>query len=215
MQNVTLTFDNGPDAAATPEVLDALSRNAIKATFFVVGERLLDSGHRKIAERAHGEGHWIGNHTFSHTVPLGLRREPDAHLTEIARTQELIGDLAHPDKLFRPFGGGHISRRLLSGGSLDYLQAEGFTCVLWNVVPRDWEDPQGWVETALRQCAGREWPLVVLHDLPTGAMAHLERFVRQLRRRGARFVQAFPPDCVPIVRGKAVAPVEPYVTCRP
>jgi hypothetical protein len=75
------------------------------------------------------------------------------------------------------------------------------TCVLWNAVPRDWEDPQGWVETALAQCLERPWTLLVLHDLPTGAMARLQSFVTAARELGLAFRQDFPPDCVPIRRG--------------
>ena len=66
---VTLTFDNGPDPEATPHVLDVLAARDLKATFFVVGERLAAARH--LAERAHAEGHWIGNHTWTHRAPFG------------------------------------------------------------------------------------------------------------------------------------------------
>jgi hypothetical protein len=46
--------------------------------------------------------------------------------------------------LFRPFGGGGtLDSGLLNRKAVDYLCAGGFTCVLWNCVPRDWEDPMG------------------------------------------------------------------------
>ena len=73
MSVITLSFDNGPDPEITPQVLDVLRRHGIKATFFVVGEKLRDR--RKFAERAQAEGHRIGNHTFNHQVPLGLCAE--------------------------------------------------------------------------------------------------------------------------------------------
>jgi len=192
-----------------------LGRRGIKSTFFVVGEKLRDAERRRVCERAHDEGHWIGNHTFNHLLPLGLSRAKDVHLTEIARTQELLGDLAHPAKLFRPFGsggGGGLDQTLLNRASFDYLVSQSFTCVLWNVVPRDWENPHDWVKTALRQCLDEQWALVVLHDLPTGAMTHLERFIEEIQERGARFEQNFPPDCVPILRGTVVLPMDKYIT---
>ncbi len=52
----------------------------------------------------------------------------------------------------------------------------------------------------------------MLHDLPTGAMRHLEAFLDSAAEAGARFRQDFPPDCVPIRAGKIVLPVEPYVS---
>ena len=63
MQRLTFTFDNGPAPGATEKVLDFLAERAIKATFFVVGARLRTPQGRQLAERAHAEGHWIGNHT--------------------------------------------------------------------------------------------------------------------------------------------------------
>jgi peptidoglycan/xylan/chitin deacetylase (PgdA/CDA1 family) len=70
MFDLTLTFDNGPHPDVTPEVLDCLAQRDIRTTFFVVGERLAQPGARRICERAHTEGHWIGNHTWTHSIPL-------------------------------------------------------------------------------------------------------------------------------------------------
>ena len=68
---VTLTFDNGPEPEVTPAVLEVLRRRGLRASFFVLGHKLADPARRALAERAHAEGHWIGNHTFTHAVPLG------------------------------------------------------------------------------------------------------------------------------------------------
>jgi hypothetical protein len=53
---------------------------------------------------------------------------------------------------------------------------------------------------------------MVLHDLPSGAMDHLERFIDRAVKAGARFHQDFPPDCVPIRSGEIAASIEPYVS---
>ena len=52
---------------------------------------------------------------------------------------------------------------------------------------------------------------MVLHDLPTGAMRHLEAFLDQVGALGGRLRQDFPPDCMPIVEGIVVRPVAGYV----
>jgi peptidoglycan/xylan/chitin deacetylase (PgdA/CDA1 family) len=185
----------------------------VRATFFVLGDKLRDGARRAACERARGEGHWIGNHTFHHTLPLGLSPDPDIAAEEIGRAQELLAGLADERRLFRPSGGGgKLGPHLLSRAALDYLIAGQYTCVLWNMVPGDWQNPRGWVEPALEQCRALDWALLVLHDLPTGAMDRLERFIGAARDGGANFVQDFPPDCVPLVRGRTVAPMEPYVT---
>jgi len=211
MTTITLSFDNGPDPDVTPLVLDTLKRHELRSTFFVLGDKLRDR--RKLSERAHAEGHWIGNHTYNHLVPLGMSAERGIAASEIVRTEALIGDLAHERRFFRPFGGGGLlDQRLLNREALAHLQREAYTCVLWNVIPEDWAHPEGWVERALELCFAQEHALIVLHDLPTGAMKQLDRFLGLAKDRGARFQQDFPVACVPIERGRLVREVEPYIT---
>jgi peptidoglycan/xylan/chitin deacetylase (PgdA/CDA1 family) len=209
MTTITLSFDNGPDPDVTPLVLDTLRRQDVQATFFVLGHKLRDRW--ALAERARDEGHWIGNHTYNHLVPLGISGEPGIAAAEIVRTQALMGDLVHERHLFRPFGGGgQLDQRLLNQEALDTLVAGRYTCVLWNAIPEDWIYPTSWVKL----CFAQDHALVVLHDLPTGAMALLGRFIEEARARGASFTQEFPADCVPLVRGELVAPIAPYLTAR-
>ena len=209
---VTLTFDNGPEPEVTPGVLEVLRRRGLRATFFVLGHKL--AAHRALAERAHAEGHWIGNHTWNHATPLGQAPDEAAVAeAEIGRTQALIGDLSHPDRLFRPVGGGGaLGPHLLSGAALDHLSRGGFTCVTWTAVPGDFRDPEGWPEAALAGCEGPEPVVLVLHDLPNGAMRHLDRFLGRLAERGARFVQDFPESCLPMRRGAAGPAMDGFVT---
>jgi peptidoglycan/xylan/chitin deacetylase (PgdA/CDA1 family) len=209
---VTLSFDNGPEPDVTPRVLDSLARAGIPASFFVIGKKLLAREGRALAERAHAEGHWIGNHTFTHGTPLGETTDPNIAALEIGRTEDLIGDLARPSPLFRPFGGGgHLDTRLLKPSVVDHLTRHAYTCVLWNVVPRDWVDPVDWVDRCIVECRAKPWSLVVLHDLPTGAMDHLDRFLDRMSSEGVTFRQDYPPECVPIRDGKIIAPIDGIV----
>ena len=119
---VTLTFDNGPEPAVTPRVLDILGNAGIGATFFALGSKLAVPERRAIAKRAHAEGHWIGNHTMTHTTPLGRLADPAKAIGEILETQALIDELGHPDRLFRPFGGGgELGRHLLNEAAVQVL----------------------------------------------------------------------------------------------
>jgi len=213
MFDLTLSFDNGPEPEVTPVVLDILARRGIKTTFFVIGQKVSQPECRKLSERAHAEGHWIGNHSWTHSVPLG-QRPGEANLAEfeIGQTQAALQGLIHPHRYFRPFGGGgNLDQRLMSPPVVEYLKRGGYTCVLWNSIPRDWDDPDGWVDRAMEQCAAQPWTLMVLHDLPTGAMAHLERFLDKVGEAGGRIRQDFPPDCTPIVDGQIVRPIDHYV----
>jgi peptidoglycan/xylan/chitin deacetylase (PgdA/CDA1 family) len=213
---VTLSFDNGPEPDATPLVLDVLRRRGILATFFVIGAKLVDPARRALARRAQAEGHWIGNHTWSHGAPLGTRRDPGHAEAEIARTEAVIGALAHPDRLFRPVGGGgRLGPHLLSAEARDHLVAQRYTVVTWSAVPGDWRDADGWPDRALRQCLDEPRPLLVLHDLPGGAMRHLDRFLGRLLDAGASFRQDFPDHCVPMRRGQPTPQLGAYVTAAP
>ncbi len=206
---VTLSFDNGPTGPVTAQMLDTLGRYGVPATFFLVAQNLRQPGNRTAAERAVAEGHWIGNHTLTHTVQLGDTDDPHLPEREIGEAQEIIGDLASPGRLFRPYGGGGIlDRKLLSPAGLTYLQQNAYTCVLWNCVPHDWDQPDRWVDRGLQDVTTRDWSLVVLHDLPTGAMDHLPRFLDGLLELGADIVQDFPPSCIPLRAGYLTLPVD-------
>jgi peptidoglycan/xylan/chitin deacetylase (PgdA/CDA1 family) len=211
MFELTLSFDNGPTAEVTPQVLDVLARRRVKSTFFVIGEKLARAGGRALAERAHAEGHWIGNHTWSHSLPFGLM-SPKAANAEFDRTQEALGALAHPHRFFRPYGqGGNLDRRLLSRSVLDHLAQARATIVLWSSLPRDWHDTEGWVDRALTQIKASQWSLMVLHDIGGGAMRHLDRFLGLVADRGGRIRQEFPPDCLPMVDGEMRFGIERYL----
>lgn len=208
---MTLSFDNGPDVEGTPRVLDALEARGVRASFFVVGRQLEQRGAMGLLERVRDAGHWIGNHGYSHRTPLGLDPSPEAAEREIDRTQTLLGGLAHPDRPFRPFGGGgHLDRRLLSRAALARLVAGRHTLVLWSCVPRDWVDA-GWIERALAEVAAQQESLVVLHDVVPDTAAHLPALLDALAEAGHEIVQAWPERCVPIVRGEIRSPVDAWL----
>src|SRR5206468_1268071 len=74
-----ITFDDGPSATLTPKLLDILAAHRIKATFFVIGENVVE--HPEIVARAAREGHEIGNHSWSHSQrnAAGLNRVVPRH----------------------------------------------------------------------------------------------------------------------------------------
>ena len=202
-QPICLTFDNGPEPDVTPSVLDILARRGIITTFFTIGEKLRDPARRALATRAREEGHQVGNHTLTHGVPLGRRGGADA-VHEIAETEALLGPLGEPAKLFRPNGGGGLlGSHLLNASAARYLQNGGYTVVLWNAVPRDFEDPDGWPDRAFEMHATATEPvMMVLHDLPNGATRHLDRVLGTWQDQGITFLPAAPDACVPMRAGR-------------
>jgi peptidoglycan-N-acetylglucosamine deacetylase len=219
-KKLTLSFDNGPDPECTPLVLDVLAARNIKATFFVCGQGntrnpAMQAGSEiglKLLHRVKGEGHWIGNHSLSHTVELGTSRDPAIVEREIGLNEEIIGPFNH-SRLFRPYmGGGIRSKRVFSPEAVDYLCRHNYTVVLFNCLPRDWESPDDWPELAFEQMKTIKWPLVIVHDVAKyRGMAQLERFLDQALEEGYQFTQEFPLECTPIVAGKIIGSLEGLV----
>ncbi|MEL6345855.1 MAG: polysaccharide deacetylase family protein [Myxococcota bacterium] len=212
MAQICLSFDNGPDPVVTPHVLDVLDRHGVTAWFFVLGHRLAEPGGLDLARQIRDAGHRLGNHSYSHQTPLGDDRRPDAVEQELARTDALLDRVGVNARTFRPFGGGgKLGPHLLSPQAVEYLTARGHTCVLWNVVPGDWLDADGWVDAALRQIGDHDHALVVLHDILPDAMAHLDDFLTALKTRGHTLTAELPVDCLPIIAGTPQVDLSPYV----
>lgn len=200
---VTLTFDNGPTVGVTDVVLDELARRRIPAVFFVVGSSLEQPGASAIAERAVAAGHLVGNHSATHRIALGERDDPGAVDAEIDGCEVLLDELRSDPPLFRPFGnGGVIDDRLLGTHAVNRLCDGGYTAVLWNSVPHDWDDPDGWVTNAIADVSAREHTVIVLHDVPEAALPRLPEFLDRLADLDVRFTQTFPPSCVAIDSGR-------------
>ena len=198
--NVSLTFDNGPDYRSTPRVLDVLHNRGISATFFVVGQQLRDARNAELIERIRNDRHQIGNHTTTHRR-LGELDCADA-LVEIDATQAAIDTDDRYARLFRPPGGGGVINELtMSRTAHDHLRKNDYTCVLWNNLPRDWENADGWPEVALDRLRELEWSVLVLHDPYAKAMRQLEHFLDRALDAGARFTLDFPNDCTPLRLG--------------
>lgn len=205
---VSLTFDNGPDLDTTPYVLDALARHDLKATFFTLGKNLAIPAQRLLAERAFQAGHRIGNHSYHHAVPFGLVEQPEEAVKEILATDALLGELAGSERLFRPFGRGIVGPHLLNRRVWDLLVQRQFTCVLWNCLVREQTMTESWMRPALQMCEQHPWSVVVLHDIPTGAMRRLPEFLQMLTDRGVEFSQDFPDECAPLRKGVIVGPYD-------
>ena len=212
MPKLTLTFDNGPTPEVTPRVLDLLGERGMKAHFYVLGKFLVDEVGRDLVGRAVREGHRVGNHSFTHETPLGDDPRSDAVDLEIVRTATLLDPLVPGDRLFRPFGGGgKIGTHLLSQAAADHLVAGAYSCVLWNSVPRDWEDQAGWAARALEDCTRRNHTVLVLHDVPNASGEKLGWFLERVQSSGIEVVLDVPSSLTPILSGNILGDLRSIV----
>jgi peptidoglycan-N-acetylglucosamine deacetylase len=125
---IALTFDDGPMPRWTPMALDICADRKIRATFNLVGSRLVE--HPDIARRMVAEGHEVGNHTWGHRDLASL--DHTAAYDEISRSHEAIRRLTGQTAthLRPPFG--HLGgAALLAAGQL------GYDVVLWSLQLRE------------------------------------------------------------------------------
>jgi peptidoglycan/xylan/chitin deacetylase (PgdA/CDA1 family) len=202
---VTLTFDNGPTPGVTEAVLDLLAAHATPATFFAIGSKLATTEGQDLGLRIVAGGHQLGGHTWSHSIQFG-GADDAAVIDELDRTRAAVESAGGDGLLFRPYGaGGAIDDRLMSRFGAATLCSQAYTCVLWNVVPGDWRDADGWVDRALVEIERHPWSVVVLHDVVDAALARLDGFLTAVERRGMAWSQGFPDECTPIRNGTATA----------
>jgi peptidoglycan/xylan/chitin deacetylase (PgdA/CDA1 family) len=98
-RKVALTFDDGPDPATTPRLLELLARYGVRATFFVVGRRVeAEPGLLEAIRRA---GHEVGNHSYSHD-PFLMLRSTSRLRREIAECQRVLESRGVRPLTFRP-----------------------------------------------------------------------------------------------------------------
>ncbi|MGB4338688.1 MAG: polysaccharide deacetylase family protein [Bacillota bacterium] len=133
-KKVVLTFDDGPSRAYTPQVLDVLKAEGVRAVFFVLGANA--AARPDLVRRMVEEGHEVANHGYSHTVGAALSR--DEVEDEVRRTAQVVESITgQATKWFRPPGGA------LSGGIVEAAEACGHQLVLWNIDPEDWRAAAG------------------------------------------------------------------------
>ena len=160
-QELALTFDDGPNPAATPYLLDLLAEHKTKATFFLIGRYAF--AQPQLARRILAEGHTVGNHTMSHPkLPLCSHTRIRAELTDANHAiADTLGASIH---LFRPPHGFRTPFVLRTARAL------GLTPTTWNLIANDWSLPTAQAITD-RVLAGiarnqrrRHASNIVLHD---------------------------------------------------
>jgi peptidoglycan/xylan/chitin deacetylase (PgdA/CDA1 family) len=131
-RKLAITFDDGPNPAMTPKLLNLLDRHKARATFFVVGKYARQ--HPDLLRETVARGHVIGNHTYSH--PNLFWSSPSQTRDELHRCHDAITTaLNAPPKFFRPpFG---WRNPWLAAAARD-LQLQ---VVTWTLLPGDWHAP--------------------------------------------------------------------------
>lgn len=196
---IALTFDDGPSAATTPAVLDALDHAGAHATFFMVAGSVNDAT-TSIINRGVGDGQSYGSHTWSHTdLPRILADGTQAHeLDDASRT--IAQATGGPVTLVRPPHGSVDER------SREYVADRlGAALALYDVDSYDWA--QGATADSVKAkvlAQARPGSIILMHDIQSHTAAVLPDLLRELRRRG------YTPVTIPELVGEYPRPGTVY-----
>lgn len=194
---VIFTFDDGPDPARTPAILDTLAAYNIKAIFFVVGRMVEAPAAKPILERILREGHVIANHTMSHG-DLCRIKEDDKAASEI--------DLGF-NAIVKASGWRPVWFRAPFGARCPRLEAmlaeRSITHFHWDLDPKEWQHGSAkktldYLTKNLGRAQGRN--VLLMHDIKLATVVALPQALEwlttenerrtQLRIRRIRVVQA-------------------------
>ena len=185
--SIALTFDDGPNPAVTPALLDLFDRHRVKATFFLIGKWVREAP--SLAKDIAARGHTLGNHTDSHPslALLSSQRITD----ELDRCDDAIESATarKPRWMRPPFG---FRSPMLNG---IVRRRGGAGVAMWSAWARDWKpQPAEPVIDRLRRARGGD--TVLLHDGDHRMMnsdrhhtaAALEYWLPRWNDAGLRFV---------------------------
>jgi chitooligosaccharide deacetylase len=187
---VYLTFDDGPNPAATPALLDVLARERVRATFFVI-DRHLTPETAPIVARMFDEGHGVALHSHTRQLMVQSARQLARTLDDAAARMEALTG-RRPCAAFRPHGGGR-SVSMIRG-----LRQSGRRLVGWGLFLWDWDwfrrpSAERLVPRISRRAG--DGSIIVLHDghheNPRAdrrrTIETVEKLVPALRARGFEF----------------------------
>jgi peptidoglycan/xylan/chitin deacetylase (PgdA/CDA1 family) len=190
-KEVVLTFDDGPWPATTSAVLEALKRECVLATFFVVGR--MASDHPALTRRILAEGHTVGHH--SHVHPILDRMSTAAAEAEIDRGFTAVDTALYgrgsptPRTPFFRFPGFASTPALL-----DRLKQRGIAVFGTDFWASDWNPmtPDQQLRLVLERLEAAGGGIVLFHDTKTQTAAMIPAFLRALKRGGYSVVHIVP-----------------------
>ena len=124
-KKIWLTFDDGPTPEVTEYILSVLKSEKILATFFLIGQDILNN--QQIYQKIKADGHTIGNHTNSHLN--GWKTCSKKYTQDIEKCQELMKE----NVLFRPPYGKMTNKQIIN-------LKKKYKLILWDILSYDFKE---------------------------------------------------------------------------
>ncbi|MGE5512554.1 MAG: polysaccharide deacetylase family protein [Bacteroidota bacterium] len=183
---VVLTFDDGPHAAYTKPILDALDAHCTKATFFMVGWRALTQS-RLVREVAH-RGHTVATHTWSHQNvakldPVAARAEIELGISAVQRA---LGSPAAPFFRFP-----YLSEPRAMVAHLKSRNTGIFAIDIDSIDYRT-RSPTMMVRNVMQQLAVKGKGIILMHDIQPATAGGIKMLLAELKAGGYMVVHLRP-----------------------
>ena len=193
-KRVFLTFDDGPSTSVTPYILDLLKEENIKATFFVLGTKA--ETNPNLVKREFEEGHFIGNHGFSHRYD-DIYSSTQSVLDEYNKTNEVIkkaiGNNNYNSLVFR-FPGGSSGGKYhnLKQQAKELLKQNGVASLDWNALTNDSagaNTKEKIMENFYNTIQNKTSIVILMHDASDKILTYecLPEIIAYLRNNGYEF----------------------------
>lgn len=201
---VHLSFDDGPDAVVTPQILDMLKKANIKATFLISADKLVQGKPEEIAirkqliERMKQEGHTIGSHSFEHiehaNVEKGSRQQVLKNLDRSFKEMDKLG-LKKPMPFRFPYGSAWLydsakQNQDLANGAMTAIKKAGYFPFHWDIDTEDWSKikRKALPRASLEQICDSHGGVILMHDVHQWTADNLPVFIESVRDSGHKFV---------------------------
>jgi len=199
---IALTFDDGPHGELTPKLLDMLKARGIKATFFMVGQCVVQ--YPQIVKRMAAEGHEVANHSWSH---LALNKlGADGLRKQLANTSDAIENACgiRPTVMRPPYGATNAAL------NKKINEEYGMKVILWSVDPLDWKYRNSARVTSQIIQGTQPGGIILSHDIHATTVAAMPATIDALLAKGYKFVTV--SELIAMDRPKPPTAVEPAAT---
>ena len=176
IKRVALTFDDGPDAKVTPQILSVLKKYEAKATFFMIGKNV--SKNQAIVKQMVEDGHEIGNHTWNH--PKLIKLSKASVKQEVDRTSNAIYEaIAQNPTVFRP----------PYGSTNDQVRSViSMPSILWSIDTLDWKHRRAEKILSYVKASAKDGSIILMHDIHQSTADGLENVILYLQKQGYELV---------------------------
>jgi peptidoglycan/xylan/chitin deacetylase (PgdA/CDA1 family) len=170
---VSITFDDGPDPATTPRLLNLLEKHSISGTFFVVGKNVAE--YPDLLRNIISCGHEIGNHSMHHDMFLMLKTSETIR-TEIEDCQKLLNEQGIHALAFRPPAG------IINPKLWQILLNLGMYCVTFNRRGCDFGNRiiNGLAQRIVKKA--KPGDIILLHDCSSRHGISIERWLHEVEQ---------------------------------